>query len=271
MRTRRRPRWAAPLPLGLAAVVTLAALGCDDDDDEFFGDPPDAPENLTSFTGDGEVILVWDPSDDDVESYNIYAFIESTDDFEIIGITTSAAFVDEDVVNGTTYRYRVTAVDFDGDESDFSNEAFDTPRPSALNVLLESAQVDAAESALDLTSGTVVSAGSPNATFRFDDFGGVPMLVPLNGAEVQNVGFVDRLACRAEPGCTELNFAPESGYFPEAQQAFVGDAYVFRIPEGGDRFFGAVRLSHLAEGIAVLDWTFQPDEGNRELLVRPAP
>jgi hypothetical protein len=32
-----------------------------------------------------------------------------------------------------------------------------------------------------------------------------------------------------------------------------------------------VRLSHLAEGIAVLDWTFQPDEGNRELLVRPAP
>jgi hypothetical protein len=263
-----RTRWAAPLALVLAA---LAAVGCDDEDDEFFGDPPDAPRNLTSFTGDGEVILVWEPSTDAVESYAVYAFIESTDDFEIIGITTSTAFVDEDVVNGDTYRYRVTAVDFDGDESDFSNEAFDTPRPAALNVLLESAQVDAGESALDLTTGTVVSAGSPDATFRFDDFGGVPMLVPLNGAEVQNVGFVDRLACRGEPGCTELNFAPESGYFPEAQQAFVGDAYVFRIPDGGDRFFGAVRVSHLAEGIAVLDWTFQPDEGNRELLVRPAP
>ena len=269
MRTRRRPLRAAPLVLGLAALV--AALGCDDEDDEFFGDPPDAPRNLTSFTGDGEVILVWEPSADAVESYAVYAFIQSTDDFEIIGITTSAAFVDEDVVNGETFRYRVTAVDFDGDESDFSNEAFDTPRPAALNVLLESAQVDAAESALDLTTGTVVSAGSPNATFRFDDFGGVPTLVPLNGAEVQNVGFVDRLACRGEPGCTELNFAPESGYFPEGQQAFVGDAYVFRIPDGGDRFFGAVRVSHLAEGIAVLDWTFQPDEGNRELLVRPAP
>ena len=269
MRTPRRPGWAASLAIGFAAA--LCFTGCDDDDDQFFGDPPDAPRNLTTFTGDGEVILVWEPSPDDVESYNVYAFIESTDDFELIGITTSLAFVDDDVVNGETFRYRVTAVDFDGDESDFSNEAFDTPRPAALNVLLESVLVDPGEAGFDLTTGTVVSAGSPEATFRLDEFNGAPQIVPLNGAEVQNIGFVDRLACRGEPGCTELNFAPESGYFPEAQQAFVGDAYVFRIPDGGDRFFGAVRVSHLAPGLAVLDWTFQPDEGNRELLVRPAP
>jgi hypothetical protein len=249
--------------LGLGLVDGLALLACNDGDDGFFGDAPDAPRNLISFTGDEEVILVWDAVAGDVESYNVYALIVETGDFEVIGITTSSAFLDNDVVNGETYRYRVTAVDFDGDESDFSEETFDTPRPDEFNVLLASVQTDAANAGFDLTTGQVVSATSSAATFRFEEAGGVPRIQPMNGAEVQNVGFVDLLG--------EVNFAPESGYFPEPMQAFVGDAYVFRIPQGGSRFFGVVRISHVAPGVLVFDWAFQTDEGNRELLRRLAP
>ncbi|MBA2565452.1 MAG: hypothetical protein H0V09_08545 [Gemmatimonadetes bacterium] len=259
--------WRAALLLMLAVGV----MACDDDDDDggFSAGRPDAPTNLTSFTGDGQVVLVWDPSDDEVESYNVYALIDQTDEFELIGVTTSAAFLDDDVVNGDTYFYKVTALDFDGDESNFSNEAFDTPRPDELNVLIESAGVDPAEAGFDLTTGQVVSATSSSATFRFEEIAGVPRLVPANGAEVQSVGFVDALSCRGAGDCIELNFAPESGYFPETAEALVGAAYVFRIPRGGDRLFGAVRISHTAPGVLVFDWAFQTDANNRELLRRP--
>ena len=252
-------------PLALLALVSA----CDDDDGDGGFDPPDVPRDLVSFTGDGEVILVWEPPAGEVESYNVYAFIERTGDFEVIGITTSTAFLDDDVTNGETYRYRVTAVDFDGDESDFSNEAFDTPRPDAFNVLLFSTAEDPNESAFDLTQGVVVGASSAAATFRFDEVGGELRVVPTNGAEIQNVGFVDRLACRGAFDCVELNFAPEAGYFPEATAARVGDAYVFRIPSGADRFYGAIRVSHVEPGILVFDWAFQTDPNNRELLRRP--
>ncbi|MFN2432053.1 MAG: hypothetical protein ABR599_04420 [Gemmatimonadota bacterium] len=266
-RTPSLSRAFAPL---LLTGWLLAA--CDDDNDEFFnGGRPDAPINVDSFTGDGEVILVWDSPGGGIESFNVYAFIDETDDFEVIGISTSTAFVDNDVVNGETYRYRVTSVDFDGDESDFSQEAFDTPRPDEYNVLVESLQADPQEAGFDLTSGRVVPADSPAATFRFDEAGGQPRIVPLNGAEVLNVGFVEQLSCRGATDCTQVGFAPESGYFPEATLANVGDAYVFRIPTSGGRFFGVIRVSHTVEGLMVFDWAFQPDEGNRELLRRPRP
>ena len=251
----------------MGLVVLVAALAaCDDDNGDDIngnGDRPNPPQNLTSFTGDGEVILVWDPptGGEEANSFNVYAFIPETDDFEVIGITTSTAFLDNDVVNGQTYHYRVTAVDNDNDESDFSDETFDTPRPDDFNVLLTSVEADPATAGFDLTTAQVVDAASTNATFRFEEIAGAFRIVPTNGAEVQDVGFVSLLG--------DVNFAPESGYFPEAQQAFVGDAYIFRIPRGSDRFFGVIRISHLAPGILVFDWAFQTDVGNRELLRKP--
>lgn len=266
-----RRRWAL-----LLLCLCVGATACDDDDDDgnggFAPGRPDAPTNLVSFTGDAQVVLVWDLSDDQVESYSVYALIGETGEFELIGVTTSAAFLDDDVENGETYRYRVTAVDLDGDESDFSNEAFDTPRPDEFNVLIESAGVDAEEAGFDLTTGQVVSATSPQATFRFEEIAGAPTLVPSNGAEVLAIDeFVDALSCRGAAECIEINFAPETGYFPESAVALVGRAYVFRIPSAGDRFYGAVRVSHVAPGVLVFDWAFQTDPNNRELLRRPAP
>lgn len=258
------PRRSRTLVTCLLLGLAVGNLACDDDGDDGFsggGGGPGAPRNLISFTGDGEVILVWEAPGGEVESYNVYALITETDDFEVIGITTSTAFLDNDVVNGETFHYRVTAVDFDGDESDFSDEVFDTPRPDEFNVLISSAQVDSTQAAFDLTDNRVVGISSPSATFRFDESDGAVRIVPMNGAEVQDVGFVDQLG--------EVNFAPESGYVPEAMPARVGDAYVFRISQGGSRFFGVIRISHIAPGVLVFDWAFQTDEGNRELLRRP--
>lgn len=258
------------LAAALLLAAALAASACDDDEDKGpMGNGPGAPRNLTSFTGDGEVILVWEPPSGGAASFNVFSFIQETGDFEVIGVTTSTAFLDNDVVNGQTFRYRVTAVDEDGNESDFSNEIFDTPRPDDFNVLLFSEQADPDSAAFDLTVGRVVQTSSSGATFRFDEIDGVPRIVPANGAEVIDVGFVDALGTGCFGQC--LTFAPESGYLPEALQALVGDAYVFRIPRGADRFFGVIRVSHVAPGVLVFDWAFQTDEGNRELLRRPFP
>jgi hypothetical protein len=42
--------------------------------------------------------------------------------------------------------------------------------------------------------------------------------------------------------------------------------------DGGDGFprYGAVRVQHVGSTFLILDWAYQPDPGNPELIVRPA-
>lgn len=81
------------------------------------------PQNLVGIPGDGEVDLMWDVMYD-IDYYKVYK------NGTFLASTTSNAYHDEAVTNGTQYEYYVTAIYSDtGEESDPSNEVLVTPMP----------------------------------------------------------------------------------------------------------------------------------------------
>jgi hypothetical protein len=68
---------------------------------------------------------------------------------------------------------------------------------------------------------------------------------------------------------TSIDFAEDRAYRTTGIQALPGFGYVFET-DGGDGFvrYGAVRVSHVGTTFLIMDWAFQTDPGNPELLVR---
>lgn len=95
--------------------------------------PPSAPANLEGVSGDGEITLNWSAnSESDLDGYNVYRAQESFSG--VSGRTplnsqllTETGFTDTDVENGTTYFYRITALDEDENESSTSTMVEITP------------------------------------------------------------------------------------------------------------------------------------------------
>jgi fibronectin type 3 domain-containing protein len=93
------------------------------------GETPAAPTGLAATAGDGEVSLSWDAnSESDLSEYRLYRGTSPEPTTQVATITEgNTTYDDPDVSNGTTYYYRLTAVDADGNESNFSNEVSATP------------------------------------------------------------------------------------------------------------------------------------------------
>ncbi len=96
--------------------------------------PSAAPENLKAAAGDEEVDLSWDEVED-ADSYIIKRSTTKGGPYEtkIVDIDDNfkeTSYIDEDVINGTTYYYVVSAV-INGAESPNSNEAYATPQGSS--------------------------------------------------------------------------------------------------------------------------------------------
>ncbi len=96
--------------------------------------PPSAPSEMNGLSGDRQVALDWDAvSADDLDGYNLYRSEESfsnisgMDPINGSSLITSEEFTDDDVTNGTTYYYRLTAVDENDNESGTSSEVEVTP------------------------------------------------------------------------------------------------------------------------------------------------
>ncbi len=95
--------------------------------------PPEAPTGLHVFLveGGGALRLTWDENtEDDLAGYNIYRSLQNGSGFELInieGLVTSASYLDTGLTNGTTYYYKITAVDESSNESPFSDTVHNTP------------------------------------------------------------------------------------------------------------------------------------------------
>lgn len=124
-------------PGGKLVVALLLAgsllVGCD-----LFGGgdstPPDAPTNLSATSESETVVLEWSaPSNDDLEGYNVYRTSDTSIDVSSAtplnedSLVPDPSFTDDTPENGTTYRYRVTAVDNSDNESDPSESVRVTP------------------------------------------------------------------------------------------------------------------------------------------------
>ncbi len=76
-----------------------------------FNMPPARITGLTDYVDNNSVTLTWRPIiRARLNGYRIYRGDSSDNQFIIIGGSTSASFIDNNVISGETYYYRVTAV-----------------------------------------------------------------------------------------------------------------------------------------------------------------
>ncbi|MDR9853357.1 fibronectin type III domain-containing protein [Paenibacillus sp. VCA1] len=130
--------------------------------------PPEAPSNLTAAAGNKSVVLNWNNSGNVAMSFNVKRATVSGGPYSVIGSVTgdTYSYIDNNVVNGTTYFYVVTAVSAAG-ESANSNEASATPRADVVNppipgpegerALLRIILINGIEKEYDLSMSEVVS------------------------------------------------------------------------------------------------------------------
>ena len=280
----------------IPALVLLAACG-DDDDVNGPGVTPETPSSLSSTSLDEAIALVWSDNpfqaDPDIfGNYRVYSTTYDIDndecgsDWAVEGTTVAPEFLVGALANGVPRCFSVTAVSLDGLESDRSPLRGDTPRPDSRNVVLAAAPTtptgsgfrfwddldgDGATQADEL--GLVRSATSPDIDFFVDrDGNGDLFLTPVrSGTGVEYYDESDPVE-----DLTSIDFAQDrsgqGGYRTTAIEAIPGFGYVFEM-DGGDGFvrYGTVRIQHVGTTFLILDWAFQTDPGNPELIVRAAP
>jgi hypothetical protein len=279
----------------LGALAVLAA--CSSDDRTGPGVPPDVPASLSSTSLDGAIALSWtdnsytsDPGN--FENYRVYSTSYDLDQnqcgssWQLEGTTVSPEFVVGALTNGTPRCFGVSAVSIDGFESGRSPLRSDTPRPDSRNIILYATEFQAAGSGFrfwdDLNNdgravnsdgtlesnelGIVRSSAGSNIDFFVDrDGAGDLYLTPVRagtGAEYYDDN-------NPVEDLTSIDFAADRTYRTTPVLAIPGYGYVFEM-DGGDGFkrYGAVRLSHVGHDFLILDWAYQTDPGNPELLVR---
>jgi hypothetical protein len=284
--------WRIPVVLLLIAACSSDRTGP--------GNAPDVPADLFSTTLNGAVALTWpdnafqsDP--DNFQSYRIYSASYNIDAAEgsdpcgtswrLEGTTVAPEFLVGAMVNGVSRCFSVSAANRDGAESQRSRTVFDTPRPDSRNQVIYPIQVRSDSSGFrfwDDDGDNVVEAGelgrvrdgsSASVDFYVDrDGSGRLFLTPSRagtGVEffsqdpVSDLTSIDDAPCltTSDPhSCTRYSTAPI--------EAAPGLGYVFEM-EAGDQFlrYGSVRVTHVGPSFLILDWAFQTDPGNPELLV----
>jgi hypothetical protein len=283
-------RWWTPLLLGLIVACS--------DDRSSPGIPPDVPTNLITTTLDRAVFLSWDDNSyttdpDNFESYRVHTTTYDLDNnlcgtsWALEGTTVAPEFVVGALTNGISRCFAVTAQSLQGAESARSNVEPDTPRPDARNVLLNARQIQDMGSgfrfwedlngdgqAQDTELGLVRAGSATNIDFSIErDVSGLLWLDPVRlgtGVEFFDSELpVEDLTSVGSAPCTP-DSSPDScaPYTTSPIQASPGFGYVFET-DGGDGLvrFGAIRVTHVGETFLILDWAFQTDPGNSQLLV----
>jgi fibronectin type 3 domain-containing protein len=122
--------------------------------------PPAAPTGLTVAAGNATVALDWsNNTESDLAGYTVYRSTSAGGPFAALNasLLVASAYTDNAVTNGTTYYYRVTAVDTSGNES--SNSSMASATPSAPDTTPPSAPTGLSASA---GNGTVALDWSNN-------------------------------------------------------------------------------------------------------------
>ncbi|HEX7336243.1 MAG TPA: hypothetical protein VF252_03460 [Gemmatimonadales bacterium] len=275
----------------LTSVLLVLLVACSSDRTDP-GIPPDVPASLTSTTLDGAIALFWtdnsftsDPAN--FSNYRIYSTSYDLDadlcgsSWGVEGTTVAPEFVVGALANGVSRCFAVSAVSVDGAESARSLVQHDTPRPDSRNVVLFARQVQDAESGFrfwdDLNGdgvaqpaevGLVRAGSATDIDFSVErDVAGALFFDPVRagtGVEFYSDVPVEDL--------TSIDVAASGTYATTLIEASPGFGYVFEM-DGGDGFlrYGAVRVTHVGQTFLILDWAYQTDPGNPELLVAPKP
>jgi hypothetical protein len=281
---------------GFGAPVLFLLVAACSSDHTAPGDAPDVPATLTSTTLDQAIALTWldNSYTADPANFRNYRVFSSTFDLDnavcgawrLEGTTVAPEFIVGALANGVPRCFAVSAVSVNGAESAQSPMRSDTPRPDARNVVVYAVNVRADSSGFrfwdddgdgqveDGELGRIRDGADTDVDFFVDRDGtGSLFFNPVRagtGVElysnvpVEDLTSVDLAPCLA--GATPGQCA---SYTTSPLEASPGFGYVFET-DGGDGFirYGAVRVTHVGQTFLILDWAFQTDRGNPELLVQ---
>lgn len=259
----------------LAIAITMAA--CDHRDTTYYPidhQAPPVPTGVTSVTMDEAVLILWDPvqmdpSYDDLAAYMVY---RSDDNQRFTHIATVdndvTEYLDDGLVNGRTYYYAVSSIDYDDNESDLSRESvYDTPRPEGFDERIYTFNdPDYMHiSGFDLSREIRLPYDDTRCDFylEYDDTPGIDasfIWLGNNGARMQDMGYTDSF--------DDITYAPSSGWSVFSYLEIIpGHSYVIQTE---DNHYAKVRVTQLLFNPTygmLFDWGYQIDPGNRELKI----
>ena len=246
--------------------------------------------SLRTTSLDGAIALVW--SDNPFEAdpagfrnYRVYSAAYDLDDDEcadswsLEGTTVAPEFIAGVLANGVPRCFGVSAATIEGFESLWSPIVDDTPRPESRNVAVSASQVTPTGSGFrfwrDLNSdnvaqraelGLVVAGNATEADFSIERDAANAMFLTAqrDGVSIATYGG------GPVADLTSIDIAPVTGYSRVPVELQPGHGYVAQISGAVDGFmrFGAVRVTHVGRDFIILDWSYQTDPGNPQLVRR---
>ncbi|HEX2984044.1 MAG TPA: hypothetical protein VHO28_10930 [Ignavibacteriales bacterium] len=251
---------AAIITAIFAISLFITGCGVNDYDDT----PPVPPAGIHVYNGDRMAEITWVRNRErDIAGYNVYYSMNNYE-FKLLGSTTNDYFVDrgEDVQNGDKYYYAVTAYDYDGNESDLSQDVvYAAPRPEGYNIILDNSMVYASTSGYSFDVFRIRPYNSIDTDFFFTIDPDGRAYLDIYGDSDPNDGKDDGTYIK-DMGTTrdiyDIEFAPET--FPNElyAEAFVGHTYV--IWTWNNRF-AKIRIKSIGQNSMTFDWAYQTREG----------
>jgi hypothetical protein len=114
-----------------------------------------------------------------------------------------------------------------------------------------------------LASAAILAGTAADADFAVDRLGdGSLTLTPVRPA-VQIASY----GTTPTGDLTDIDIAPVGGYAASAAGAAPGATFIVRIAEADGLYrYGAIRLTHVGQDFLILDWSYQTDPGNPDLV-----
>ena len=237
-------------------ILGIAIIGCDNFI-EVDTDPPAAPRGIRTVSLDNSVELNWlANTEPDVDRYKIWVSNHYDGEYQLIGTTTSTSFLDNGANNGTTYYYALSAIDYNGNESELSHDVvYDTPRPEGFGVLLFDFRSSPGLAGYDFSSNTIGLYDDEFTDFFFEHLNGRFYLNVWNDTDIQDMGYTSNL--------DEISVAPSQGWSPSKYtEAIVGHTYVVWT---WDNHYAKVRVRSVNLTRVEFDWAYQTAQSNPEL------
>jgi hypothetical protein len=246
-------------------VLSLLSFYACDVNDTYDVDvtPPNPPTGIQVINGDNRVDLIWNENrESDIAGYNIYFSYSFYGQYELIGSSAYADFVDYDAVNGETYYYAVTAYDYNGNESELSFDViYSTPRPEGFNQAIFDYLNFPNNSGYEFATYSIVSYDDDYVDFFFENFEGDFYLNVYDDTDIQDMGPTNDIY--------DIPYAPTSGWSQDPYvPAIVGHTYVIWT---WDNHFAKIRISQITNERMVFDWTYQTVEGEHQLKMKVKP
>lgn len=97
---------------------------------------PGAPTNIIAVPGNNFILLSWDRNQEiDLKAYRIYKSVKHTNSFNLVNQVTATNYTDTGVLNNTNYYYRIRAIDYNDNESGYSETVMVSPDTNAAPVV----------------------------------------------------------------------------------------------------------------------------------------